>query len=516
MTCPNISPYAVSTPISNTTIVNLNYTNQDFWSMKTRLVKFINEQFSDDFTDFVESSLAIMLIENFAFIADTLSFKIDQIANEIFIDTVTELDNAFRLAKLVGLQPQPPIASSCYWTASIVTTLSQDLDIPTPFLVKIGSSAGAVPYELFPMDSNGNAILDQDIFIPAGSNIIQNVIGLQGKTISAASTGNGNVGQFVNLPYPNVLYDSVQIWVDGLLWNQVDYFTASQPLKEYLLEYNSDYSATIVFGNNVAGLIPSNGSQITISYRLGGGPIGNIVSGNSYQEPIMITSFPYSIPVTFVNYTAGQYGYNGDAIDDIRAKLPVYLRTQDRAVTGTDYQTLTNQFASPYNGQTGQSVAVLRNYGCSANIVDIYVLVLDSSTTPPSLFLPSDGFKSDLQNYLFGVQMFSDTVCIRDGIILEVDVNIDVTVSRTQRSYQDEINGRITTRLNNFFSLANWQFGQNLKNTDIIKVLSDIREITDFEVTFTTDDSNNGGTIVTTTFNEIIRQNTIVVNFTYE
>jgi hypothetical protein len=456
-----------------------------------------------------------MLIENFAFIADTLSFKIDQIANEIFIDTVTELDNSFRLSNLVGFQPQPPIASSCYWTASIATTLTQDLDIPTPFLIKIGSQSGSINFELFPADANGNAILDEDIFIPAGSNTIQNIIGLQGQTFNVTADGNGNVGQFVDIAQPNVLYDSIQVWVDGLLWNQVDYFTASQPLKEYLVEYNSDYSVTIVFGNNVAGLIPSNGSQINISYRLGGGPQGNIVSGNSYQEPVMITTFPYAIPVTFTNYTSGQHGYIGDGVEDIRAKLPVYLRTQDRAVTGTDYQTLTNQFASPYHGQTGKSVAVLRNYGCAANIVDLYVLVLNSTTTPVSLDLPSDGFKTDLQNYLNGVQMFSDTVCIRDGIVVEVDVNINVTLSRTQRNYQDEISGRINTRLNNFFGLANWQFGQSLKNTDIIKILSDIREITDFEITFT-DNVGTGLTIVTTTFNEIIRPDSILVNFTYE
>jgi hypothetical protein len=52
-------------------------------------VDFIKEKFADEFTDFVESSLAIMLIENWAFLADTLSFKIDQVANEIFIDTVS-------------------------------------------------------------------------------------------------------------------------------------------------------------------------------------------------------------------------------------------------------------------------------------------------------------------------------------------------------------------------------------------------------------------------------------------
>ena len=88
-TCPfEILPYKSTNIQNRPTPVNLNYTNQDFWSMKARLISFIKERFGNEFNDFVESSLALMLIENWSFIADTLSFKIDQIANEVFIDTV--------------------------------------------------------------------------------------------------------------------------------------------------------------------------------------------------------------------------------------------------------------------------------------------------------------------------------------------------------------------------------------------------------------------------------------------
>jgi len=118
--CPfDVTPYDQSNLVKVPNLVNLNYTNQDFWSMKSRLVSFIKEKFADSFNDFVESDLAIMLIENWAFIADTLSFKMDQIANEIFIDTVSEVDNAFRLSLLVGFKPQPPIGSRSLWSATI-------------------------------------------------------------------------------------------------------------------------------------------------------------------------------------------------------------------------------------------------------------------------------------------------------------------------------------------------------------------------------------------------------------
>ena len=97
--CPfDITPYTQSQVITTPNIFSLNYTNQDFWSMKTRLIDFIKQKFSTDFSDFVESSIAIMLIENWAFIADTLSFKMDQISNEIFTSNSRgELVQAFPL-----------------------------------------------------------------------------------------------------------------------------------------------------------------------------------------------------------------------------------------------------------------------------------------------------------------------------------------------------------------------------------------------------------------------------------
>ena len=122
--CPiQVNPYDQSGLSKNSPVFSLNYTNQDFYSMKTRLVNFINERFGEEgtqipeaFNDFVESDLAIMLIENWAFLADTLSFKMDQITNELFIDTVNEVENAFRLSRLVGFKPQPPIASRSLWS----------------------------------------------------------------------------------------------------------------------------------------------------------------------------------------------------------------------------------------------------------------------------------------------------------------------------------------------------------------------------------------------------------------
>jgi hypothetical protein len=513
--CPfDITPYTQSQIITTPSIFNLNYTNQDFWSMKTRMIEFIRQRFENDFSDFVESSLAIMLIENWAFLADTLSFKMDQIANEVFIDTVTEIENAFRLARLVGFNPQPPIAARSLWTASLNNPVLVDLIIPTPFDIQVDAGGTSIMIELFPADSENNPILDDNIIIPAGNIVNASIVGLEGRTIQADSVGTGSVAQTITLGQSPVIFDSIRVYVDGVKWQQVDFFTDSQPRREYRVEYDSTYTAFVIFGNNRAGLIPSAGSAIRVFYRSGGGSVGNIVSGTIEKQTIInIPGIPYGIPVSLRNYTKGEYGYDGDTIDDIRNKLPAWTRAQNRAVTGLDYKTLTDQFSTPYQGQIGKSTAVLRNHGCAGNIVDLYVLARNGTD---NLQEASAELKVSLEQYINNIKMMTDFVCIRNGIVLSVDITIDIVMDRLYRKFQEEFRVKIQRRLDQFFAVSNWEFGEQLRDIDITKALSDLKEISSIDITFTTDDPNNGGNIVNARFNEIIRYDILTIGFTYE
>jgi len=513
--CPfDIQPYAKSEIIKKPNIFNLNYTNQDFWSMKARLIEFTRQRYEKEFGDFVESSLAMMLIENWAFIADTLSFKMDQIANEIFIDTVTEIDNAFRLAKLVSFNPQPPIAAKSMWTASLNNPILTDVVVTTPFIIEANGGGERIDMELFAADANNNPLLDDNIIIPANSVVNASVIGLEGRSRIQEADGTGEVGLAVSLKYFPVVYDSVRVDVDGVRWEQVEYFTDSQPRREYRVEYDSDYTAFLVFGNNRAGLIPSLGSKIRIKYRTGGGSKGNLVSNSVQTETIVtVPGLDYSVPVFFSNYTKAQFGYDGDTIEDIRRKLPSWIRSQNRAVTGLDYKTLTDQFSTPYQGQIGKSLAVLRNYGCAANIVDLYVLARKDQD---GLEEAGDQLKVQLEEYIDERKMITDHVCIRNGVIILVDTQIDVIIDRFYRKFEEELRIKIERRLTDFFALPNWEYGQTLKDSEIVKTLSDLKEIKEFNINFVTDDDNNGGSAVTVKYYEIIRPDVTEINFVYE
>lgn len=513
--CPfEITPFAQSQPGGKQNIFNLNYTNQDFWSMKSRLTDFIKEKFGKEFNDFVESDIAIMLIENWAFLADTLSFKIDQIANEIFIDTVTELENAFRLAKLVGFHPQPPIAARSMWTARLNNPVLVDLEIPAPLDLDVTFGDETMTIELMPADANNNPIFDRNITIPAGQIVNSSIVGLEGFTYTDRFQGNGQSQQTFLLSTFPVLYDSTRVDVDGVRWTQVDFFSDSQPRREYRLEFDSLYRAFVIFGNNRAGLIPPNGAQIVVKFRQGGGTKGNIVTGFAQTETVVpVEGFQFSVPVSLSNYTRGEFGYDGDTIEDIRRNLPIWIKTQDRAVSGNDYKAVADLFTTPYHGKTGKATAALRNMGCASNIVDIYVLVQDGVN---GLQEPNPDFTAALQEEYENKKMFNTEVCIKHGFIVNVDVDIDVVMDKFYKKFEDEFRERVQRRLGKFFALVNWDYGKTLRDIDIIKEMSDIREIKRFEITLTTNEEDNSGQMVTAKYNEIIRSDVIQLNFMYD
>jgi len=510
-----VQPIEVAQQTRTPSLGTLNYTNQDYFSLKTRLRDLIKEQFLGNFNDLFESSLAIMLVELFSFAADTVNFKNDQTANEVYIDSVGEVANAFRIAKAVGFSPTPPIASRAMFSATIPSVLSADLAIPGGTTLPIVTDQNeTISYQLYPADLLGNPSLGEDIVIPAGNLTNTRVVGLEGSGRTDTFVGNGQTSQTITLTNLPVIYDSVLVAVDGIRWAQVDYFTDNQKRREYRVEFDSNWTAFVVFGSSRAGLIPSNGSQITVTYRVGGGARGNIVTGAAnIQRNFVVNGLGFPIPVTFTNYTKGEFGYDGDGINEVRQKLPAYLRTQDRAVTGADYKTLADQYVTPYLGQIGKSTAVLRNQGCSGNILDLYVLARDGSA---GLQRASDQMKGSLAGFIDDRKMATDHVCIRDGTVIPVDVAIDVVVDKFFLKLKEELNVRLTNQANQFFSLNNWEYGQTLRDTDLIKALSEVAEVRQFDVTFTTDDAGNSGDLVAAKYYEIVRPDSISVSFTFQ
>lgn len=512
-----IKPYSLSgDEAKKSNPFSVSYIHQDYWSFKNRMLDYIRENRRKDFNDFSESSVVVMIAEMFAFLADTLSFKIDQWGNEIFVDTVTEPANMMRICKLTGFKPTPPTPSKAMFVGKITSPLDTDLVIQTPVKVTYGlPGVGTRTMELFAADNRNNPIVGESIIIPAGEMSSSSIVGIEGNTKSNAIESPGIPNYAMQVGYANVLKGSININVDNVSWQEVEYFTG--PERQFTVQYNERYGAYVIFGDNENGLIPPKGSMIEISFREGGGTAGNITTGSvQTTSRIAVDGLPYMVVVEFTNYTKGEFGYDGDSIEDIRRKLPIYNKVQNRAVTGDDYRSIAELFSSPYNGSIGKATAALRHAGCAGNIIDLYVLAHSGQGL---LSKPNDNLKEELAKYMDHKKMLTDFVCIRSGEIIYVDINIDIILPSIYRRSEDRIREKVSNRIVNFFDLSNWDFGKSLKESEIIRAITDIKEIEQIDIAFTTIEgleTGEGSTgLITAKFNEIIRPDNLTLYFNY-
>jgi predicted phage baseplate assembly protein len=87
------------------------------------------------------------------------------------------------------------------------------------------------------------------------------------------------------------------------------------------------------------GAIPPRGSTIRmVSYRTGGGSQGNVQPGSI---TILKSAVPYVAQIT--NYKQGRNGAEAQSLDYAVLQVPKMLRTQNRAVTTEDFETLAKE-----------------------------------------------------------------------------------------------------------------------------------------------------------------------------
>jgi predicted phage baseplate assembly protein len=97
----------------------------------------------------------------------------------------------------------------------------------------------------------------------------------------------------------------------------------------------------VTFGDGSHGMIPPAGTRVSLSYRSGGGPSGNLPADAISQ---LQTAVPFIMGAT--NPVPARGGAAIESMASVRARGPQRLRHRDRAVTPQDFEWLAHE-ASP-------------------------------------------------------------------------------------------------------------------------------------------------------------------------
>ncbi len=227
------------------------------------------------------------------------------------------------------------------------------------------------------------------------------------------------------------------------------------------------------------GAIPPRGSEIAFSYRTGGGKQGNVQTGTLN---FLKTAIPYVDRVT--NHEAAVNGADAASLEQAVLRAPSMLRSQDRAVTASDFEALTlkgsggaiaRSQCSPMSAtQTAGSVSVLVVPQANTDLIN-----LGQGIAPENFYL-NPALRAQVLNYLDERRLLGTQVQLQQPNYTGVSVQAEVTLEPAYNnpSAQAEILHSLQVALYRYLNPltggpdgTGWPFGRPVYPSDIMAIL---------------------------------------------
>jgi predicted phage baseplate assembly protein len=332
---------------------------------------------------------------------------------------------------------------------------------------------------------------------------------LEGALVSEAGTvETTDVSKTIVLNASPVVEKSVSIFLTppnstGQAWNEIDslFFTSGSTDQVFEVIKTENYGATLLFGDGISGKPVATNTDYFITYRVGGGSRGNILS-DVINVPISGEDDDSNAKSGILENTSVAVG-GRDAEDVEKAKryAPLVFRSQNRLVTINDYSNFANQYANSV-GATGKARAVVRDAYSSANIIDIYLLQVASNI---QLQQATVEYKKQLLEAIQDKKMITDEVVIVDGVVRTLDLVMTVRIDKYLLPREEQIKAKVRDRLLRFFNVDNFDFGKPLNISELNRAVFTLPE-----VRYATVDNLDSDVVVD--FNEIIQLNNFTIN----
>jgi hypothetical protein len=509
----------------------INFAATDFLTLRNSLIAYAKAVYPDDYQYFVESDLGMMFLELVAYMGSVMSMKADMLANENFLATAKQRTSVKKLLNLIGVKMRGPLSAATQGKLLFENNLVGLTAVITPDKRIINTisteDGGAVTYTLYKVvnglvdtiNSNGNIYLNSTETDNALTlaNVFTNIVLQEGALVQETGEFAATEGvKSIKLSQGPVVDGSVQVYVTDPTktlaqgaYTEVQniYFASGSSDRIFEVLYDDNYNATILFGDNSTGIVPSENASYLVQYRVGGGTRGNIPKSyiNTKVSVDLIGTQNGSNQgtqvATLTNISKGTGGSNAETIEHAKRYAPLTFRRQDRLVTLEDYSVFANTFISNY-GTVGKATAATRRAYASANVIDIYVLEKASDL---QLQRATTNFKTQLLSAMNKKKMATDDVVIVDGLIRTLDLITTIKIDKDQEENQNNIKAKVRNKILNYMNVDNREFGQALDLSELNRQIFEIDE-----VRYSTID--NLGQDVIIDFNEIIQLNNLTIN----
>jgi len=306
----------------------------DFDTIKSNIRAFLQDQ--PEFSDYnFEGSGFAVLIDTLAYNTHYLGFNANMLANEIYLDSADIRKNIVSLAKMLGYTPSSPKAPKAELDIVLnnATGASVTMDKGTSF----STTVDGVGYQF---------VTNEEITINPVDGVYRftNVPIYEGTLVTFRYTVDStDVDQKFVIPSVNADTSTLKVTVQNsasdTTLNTYTLATGVRGLsstsKVYFLQETDTGKFEVYFGDGVLGRKLSDGNIVILEYV-----VSNKEEANGASSFTLGSSIGGFSDVSITVNSVAQGGAESESKESIRYNAPLQYTAQDRAVTGTDYETI--------------------------------------------------------------------------------------------------------------------------------------------------------------------------------
>ena len=251
--------------------------------------------------------------------------------------------------------------------------------------------------------------------------------------------------------------------------------------KNYITDKSFDPSD--LMGTDKLGIGPAN-TTLTVTHR--SNTTNNVNAAVGAVTKVTSPIFEFNNPSIAnnriaTNVIASLEAFNEEPIlgsvrnpnvEEIRTQALSMFSSQNRAVTGTDYEALV--YAMPGHLGAVKRARVVRDQDSIKRNLNIYVISEDSFG---KLIQSNSAIKENIKIHLNRYRMINDTVDILDAKI--VNIGIDFEVIAAEEIDRFEVLDNATTAIVNQFGGKTMFIGERFYITDVMSALNKVRGVAD-------------------------------------
>ena len=369
---------------------SISLVNLDFDTLKSTLKTYLKgqPQFAD--YDFNGSNMSVLL-DILTYNTHLNAFYMNMAVSEMFLDSA-QLRNSV-ISKSKELNYVPRSAKSSKASVNISFPQSNLSIFQIPFGTRFTGKSG-----------NGTFTFTTDqsyILYPSGGKFTSNINLYDGNyttDVFVVDKTTAKSQRFI-MSNDNIDTNSLTVIVsqDGgqtntLYTKATNLYGLTPTSNVYFVQATEDTKYELVFGDEVFGNYPFNGSVIYSNYRISSGGISDGATNFTLDDNLGPINGIGSISSAISVISAASSGFTAEDIESIRFNAPRHYQTQDRAVTTNDFKNLVlinYRDVKAVNVYGGETIADKVDYG------KVYIVGVTYSGAPLS-----DYEKQDIEVFL--------------------------------------------------------------------------------------------------------------------